>query len=533
MAKKNKMTMTAMLMLAAALLASGCSQGSGTQDTNGTPAPGPATQEKESGQPEAQKRGKFSASIYDRGAVAADQGTYEKNRWTEWMNEQSGVDVSWVPIPRWEEQDKFNLLVASGQAPDLITSYDRPMLARFVSQGVAQPIDEYIEKYSTSYKAYLQEHPELLPHLTFDGKMYAIASLRPTRAQTQIWVRQDWLDKLNLKMPTSVDELLEVARAFRDKDPDGNQAKDTVAIAMSASYGAIVDDWFMARGGEWFMEDGQATLNFFTGRYEDALAFRKLAYDEGLVDKEFVTDQNYERQKQLWVSGKAGFMFGTMMDGPYPEFFENQPDAVMAPVDVLTSKYGKNGYQKEQPNYLLSIMNKDAKDPEAIIKFVDWMIDNGWKTLTTGIEGEHHTLKNGLAVISDPDKFKKEVGFMSEYRIVHQDKMTAESMMAAAGDDAIQQKIAALRGKMFEISESTPYRKDFPYAPTVDAFSDIAGQFTKKWQEVITQVTMGGKDATPQWGVQQIEQEWLNLGGKEINAKVQEWYNANKDSLTE
>ncbi|WP_020618615.1 extracellular solute-binding protein [Paenibacillus daejeonensis] len=511
---KKGMPTVAASMLSVMLLVSACSNdGGGSAGTGETAQP------------------KFSASIYDRGAVAADQGTYEKNKWTDWIDQESGVDVTWVPIPRSQEQDKLNVMVASGQAPDVITSYDRAMLARFINQGVAQPIDEYIEKYSTSYKAYLEANPELLPHLTFDGEMYAIASLRPTRAQTQIWIRQDWLDKLNLTMPTTVDELLEVARAFRDGDPDGNNANDTTAIAMSSAYGAIIDDWYMARSGEWFLEDGEAVMNFFTGRFEDSLAFRKQVYEEGLVDKEFVTDQNHARQKQLWVTGKSGIMFGTILDGPYPEFFENQSDAVMVPVPPLATKYGTNGYQKEQPNYLLSIMNKDTKDPEAIIKFVDWMIEDGWRPLTYGEEGVHHVVQDDQAVIIDSEKFKNEVSFMGEYRIVHQETMTPESLMAAAGDDPVQQKIAELRGEMIKISEATPYRKDFPYPPTVNEFSDVSGQFSKKWTEVVTQVTMGGPTQTPEWGIDQLEKEWSNLGGPAINELVQEWYEANKDSL--
>ncbi|HEY2492903.1 MAG TPA: extracellular solute-binding protein [Paenibacillus sp.] len=513
MYKRKRIATVVIFMLSVMLLVSACSNEGGA-----------ATSEKKS-------QGKFTASIYDRGAVPADQGTYEKNKWTDWIDQQSGVDVTWVPIPRGQEQDKLNVMVASGQAPDLVTSYDRTMLARFVSQGVAQPIDEYIEKYSKAYKAYLDEHSELIPHLTFDGKMYAIASLRSTRAQTQIWIRQDWLEKLNLKMPTTVDELIEVARAFRDRDPDGNNVNDTTAIAMSSAYGAIIDDWYMTRSGEWFIEDGKAMLNFFTGRYEDSLAFRKLVYEEGLVDKEFVTDQNNARQKQLWVTGKAGIMFGTITDGPYPEFFENQPGAVMAPVGPLATKYGTNGYQKEQPNYLLSIMNKNAKDPEAIMKFVDWMIEDGWKPLTYGEENLHYVEKDGQPLIIDQDKFKNEVSFMSEYRIVHQEKMTPESLIAAAGDDPVQQKIANLRGEMLKISEATPYRKDLPYPPTVNEYSDVSGQINKIWTEVVTQVTMGGPDRTPQWGIEQLQKKWSDLGGVDINAKVQEWYDNNKDSL--
>lgn len=511
--------------LGLALIAGGCGNGDDGQNA-ASPSPGGSVVQKSGG--------KITASIFDRGAVPADEGTYEENRWTKWMNEQSGVNVSWVPITRSQEFDKYNMLIASGQAPDLITSYDRNMLARFIQQGVAQPLDDIIDQYSTSYKKYIADHPELKPYVTFDGKTYAIASLRPTRAQTQIWIRQDWLDKLGLPMPTTVDELIEVARAFRDKDPDGNNKNDTIPISISIAYGAIVDDWYMARSGDWTIEDGKATLGFFTDRFKDDLAFRKLAYDENLIDREFATDQTWTRQKQFWLTGKSGILFGyasTAADGPTADFFKANPDAVVAAVPPLATKYGTNGYQKEVPNYLLTLFNKDMKDPQAAMKFVDWMLDDGWKTLTYGVEGENYELKDNLPVMINNDVSNKILSFAGEYRIVTQDELTPESLLVKAGDDPNQQKANKLYGDAIKLSEGTVYRKDFPYPPPVPEYQDIASQFQKKWEEVITQATMGGKSKTPDWAVSQIRKDWEALGGKEVEQKVQAWYDANKDSL--
>src|SRR5690606_10515284 len=118
----------------------------------------------------------------------------------------------------------------------------------------------------------------------------------------------------------------------------------------------------------------------------------------------------------------------------------------------------------------LTIVNKDAKDLEGIIKFVDWMISDGWEPLTYGEEGVHYSIVDGQPVILDQSKWDQEIKFMSEYRIVHQETMTPESLAAQAGSDPIQQEINPLKGEMIRISESYEYRKDFPYPPTVDEF---------------------------------------------------------------
>lgn len=472
-----------------------------------------------------------SASIYDRGQVATSEGTYEENRWTRLINEQSGVKVNWVPIPRNQEADKFNVLLASEQAPDMLATYNRDFMVRWAKEGAIQPLDEYIDQYSTSYKKYLQEHPELKPYLTLeDGKMYAIASLRPTRANTAIYIRQDWLDKLGLAMPKSVDELVSVAKAFRDGDPDGNNVKDTIPMAMSTAYSAITDDWFQARSGAWFVEDGKVTQSFFTPRYKDALAFRQMVYKESLVDKEYATDKEFSRQKQLWTTGRAGIYFSNIsMDNTLGDLQKNNPGAKLAVVPPLSTKYGTNGYEMEVPNFLLTSFNKKMKNPKAAMEFIDWMLDSGWKPLTYGTEGTHYQLVNGIPVTSNYDKWKTEVAYGNEYRLVLQERQTPDYLITRAGKDPTDLAMAQLKNAIIKNTETTPFRKDFPYVPPVSEYSAIATQFEAKWKEINTRMAM--TDETPDKSVAEIRQAWDSLGGDSVTAKVQAWYDANKDKL--
>ena len=62
-----------------------------------------------------------------------------------------------------------------------------------------------------------------------DGKYYGV----PTSAHTYaLFIRQDWLNKLNLKAPSNWDELKKVAQAFTHDDPDGNGKNDTYGFTM-------------------------------------------------------------------------------------------------------------------------------------------------------------------------------------------------------------------------------------------------------------------------------------------------------------
>lgn len=152
MYRNRKLTpaLLAVLLLGTAAL-SACGNGNGNAGTSAGPSPAAASQAP-SADPYASLPKEISGSIYDRGQVATGEGSYEENRWTKYINENSGVKVNWVPIPRNQEADKFNVLIASDQAPDMMTTFNRDFIVRWADEGAIQPLDEYIDKYSTSYK---------------------------------------------------------------------------------------------------------------------------------------------------------------------------------------------------------------------------------------------------------------------------------------------------------------------------------------------------------------------------------------------
>jgi putative aldouronate transport system substrate-binding protein len=245
----------------------------------------------------------ITVEAFDRGAVSTVEGSYEENRWTKYINENSGVKVKWIPVPRAQAIDKMKVLFAAGQAPDLVWDFGRNFMGSLVNQGLVQPVDEFINKYSTVYKAYINSNADLKPFTVFNGKTYAFTTRRSidSIANHGMWIRKDWLDKLGLKTPTTDKELLDVARAFTQKDPDGNGKNDTLGIAFNYNYTTIIRSIYGT--SYYFTDNGK---NYFTNstmcnhdRYKDALTFQKTVYDEGLVDKEYLTDKNYTRERVM------------------------------------------------------------------------------------------------------------------------------------------------------------------------------------------------------------------------------------------
>ncbi len=525
------------ILLAMATVLAACSKsGSNGAEPSGSASAAPGASQSQSDDPDDKKLpGEVSISMFDRGQVSSDEGTYEDNRWVKWIREQSGINVSIVPVPRNQAQEKLNVLIASNQAPDLIWEYDRNYIGQLVTQGVIQPIDEYIEKYSTSYKAYLEQHPELKPYLTFDGKTYAVTTKRAvnTVANHGMWIRQDWLDKLKLKAPTTVEELVEVAKAFKDGDPDGNGKPDTVPIIGYTSFD-IYSSFFAAVNNQWYLEDGKMKYGATLDRFGDAIGLEKQLFELGLVDKEYLTDKGNQRAIQMWSTGKSGICMCQWGSGNtevmMKDLMKNVPEAKPVPLESVASKYGKFGLYQETPAFIYVTFNKNMKNPKAAIEYLDWIFDH-WTSLAYGMEGVHHRLVNGVPQYIDFEKYKKEALYSNEYAVLRPEEMKTEDLLVRAASDPLSQTYGKLQVLGLETAMKNQFRRDVPYQPSFPEISEIQATLKVFLEEIRAKAVMQGKDYTGEWALGEIREEWNRVGGEKAEQIAQEWYERNKGSF--
>ena len=164
----------------------------------------------------------ITVELFDR-SNAPEGSTITENKWTEYVNQEMnkvGINVEFVPVPRWDEITKMQSMVAGQTAPDLTLTYTYAYAEDYFNQGGIWDLTEFIDgpDQALNMKEYLGQ--EVLDiGRNPDGKLYGIVAKRATTAKDNICIRKDWLDDLGLSVPTTPDELY---NAIEPKSSAGN-----------------------------------------------------------------------------------------------------------------------------------------------------------------------------------------------------------------------------------------------------------------------------------------------------------------------
>lgn len=458
--------------------------------------------------------------------VVASEGTAESNRWTKYIAEQTGLDITWVSIPQSDMKTKLNTLLAAGEAPDMFVEYSNAYFQGLVFDGMLMELDDLIEKHSTEYKKYIEENSDLKTWTMLDGKTYAFTNRRPADNILcfGMWIRQDWLDKLNLKAPTTIDEFVEVAKAFK------TLGDDIVPLAYPYQFINTIYD----AHAQWYENADKSGLEYgvVTDRYADAIEMLKRFYDEGIVDKEYFVDKGGANQYELWNSGRAGIIFSSWGSEVNQTLLTNDPNARPVPLEAFSTKYGTNGMFVEAPPQLYVMMNKDCKNPEAGMKLIDWLIGGGWKSLKFGEEGTHYKMDGEVPVtICDSDTKKREVEYASKYMLVNNYKLDPDWIPKMANQDELSQRLANLKVDAMNTINKHHYRRDVPYNPPESRVSSIVSDFSASINAITVKYITGGNQYNKNWCETELKREWELAGGKEADELASKWYKENIDMI--
>ena len=475
-----------------------------------------------------------SVMVYERGWVPSERGTMEDNDWIDWIREDSGLDIRMVAVPRWEVREVLNTQFAAGTAPDLINDFSRDTIAMFQAQGVLAPLDEWIEQYSTSLRQYLADNPQLDPYLRFgeDNQMYAVTTLRSPDSISGhlMWIRQDWLDNVGMDVPTTEEEFFAVADAFVNQDPNGTGQDDTFAFAADHAYNPIIEALYAVYSREWYVDENGVISEARTqDRLVDFFNFHQLANERGWVDPELITDSQRQRQRQLWVTGRAGIHFSGVNPPHYEELLANVPDAEIVPMGPFETRHGRFGLLQEPPAERFVAFNREIANPQAAMAYLDWLVDEGWFTLRFGFEGEHHEMVDGVPkTLLSSDEHNERLRYAWDYILLQQWQLQTEWLPILAADDPMSQEIARMRGEAIDTQLATTFRRDTPFRPTQQEVLNFNDEFGPVFNDIFVEVQLG--TISPQAAYEQAVSEWSRLGGDSVQRIVQDWFNANRDA---
>lgn len=333
------------------------------------------------------------------------------------MEKATGIRIEWIHPSAGQLQEPFNLMVASRDLPDVIlypwgnTGFLPGGAQAYANDGVIIPISDYME-YAPEYAKVLEDYPDIKKRVTDDeGKMYFISLMQPDltmRTYNGFMIRQDWLDKVGLDMPKSTDELYHVLKTFQEKDVNGNGKKDEYFSATGMDKGLLGIEKLMypfgATAGNEAMtqEDGKVVYSPLKPEYKEAAAFLAKLYDEGLLDPEYLLNDNTKlQQKYTNETVGASYSSAGRIVGWTNTLQESNPDAVLAPIPSLVGPNGQ-GYWYESntanitnPGVSLAITTANKHVAETMAWW-DWVFTKeGSMAFNYGKEGTTYTMVDG------------------------------------------------------------------------------------------------------------------------------------------
>jgi putative aldouronate transport system substrate-binding protein len=261
---------------------------------------------------------------------------------------------------------------------------------------------------------------------TVDGSMYGLPDPGAMASTDGLVIRQDWLDKLGLKAPTTMDEFLTVAKAFTANDPDGNGKNDTYGFCAfidgsglnAMGVGPRFDWIYGAYGvaGTWNLTSAaNFGLNVRSNAYMQGTQFIRSLNEAGVIDPDWPTLKKDEFRAR-WKQGSCGMMhenFAALSTkSNYKAFDENFPDGQWS---VLVPPKGPNGDSADGTIilsariYAVSQKAVDAGKGPAIARLLEWMAnDEGYYLLGFGEKGVNYNLddKGNITLDGLPDPAK-------------------------------------------------------------------------------------------------------------------------------
>jgi putative aldouronate transport system substrate-binding protein len=363
------------------------------------------------------KRAAITVEVFDRGTDGGKTNPAQNN-WTDWIKkkvlEDENIEVSFVPVSRWEEVTALNNMMAAGEPPDVCLTYSNELIASYRDFGGLFDMAPHIDTSLADLKAFLGPDTALpgrdLIRRNEDpqtGAIYAIPARRVVVAMRNIFIRKDWLDKLGLPLPSTTEEFYSALKAFKEKDPGGIGKNNVIPFTMGS------DVFWTTQAIVYPFIDPNLSLeerwiNIVVDRYitmpgyKEGIRFINKLYNGGLVDKDFPLYKG-EEQFNYIKNGYVG-SYTDNWDRIYrdsesilKDLQTNIPGAELVPVNSATDADGVARRSAYDPGGVNFFIPAASKNPEAAMRYLNWLSRyENYHFLQVGPEGITHDMIDGI-----------------------------------------------------------------------------------------------------------------------------------------
>lgn len=319
--------------------------------------------------------------------------TYEDNGYTRYLKKQLNIQNKDVFEAGENDnyQETVSMTIASRELPDVMVVNDMDMLQLLVDNDLIEDLTQVYEDCTSSrikdiYNSY---GSEILDNVTFDGKLMALPETNIDDGPSLCWLRKDWMDKLGLDAPETVEDVENIVHEFVQKDPGGNGKGETVGLVCDdeltggcgysyeyqndiifASFGAFPKQWI-------YNKDGEVVYGSVQNEAKAALGKLRQMYQQGTLDNNFLMRES-SNIIELIVSGKCGSFFGPWWspNNPLMSAMQKNPNAEWQPYLIQTDKDGQTSFASQNPNDKYVVVRKGYKHPEIVMKIVSVLFND-------------------------------------------------------------------------------------------------------------------------------------------------------------
>ncbi|SFK75191.1 putative aldouronate transport system substrate-binding protein [Paenibacillus sp. 1_12] len=322
---------------------------------------------------------------------------FATNEYTKFLEEKTNIHIEWDVAPEKSAIEKLNLVLGSGDLPDIIMGFDISPTQQLIYGNTGEFLDltKYIDQYGIETKKMFEKLPYVKDAITAPGgKIYGLPLVNECfhcSLSQKTWIYKPWLDKLGLQVPTTTEEFYNVLKAFKTKDPNGNGKADEIPLAGAAVGPNVnIDSFIMnafvlnpsiVNGSEkrLFINNGKVDVAFNKPEFKDGLEYLNKLYAEGLIAPQSFT-QDRDQAKQMGENPGTVILGAAVAqhDGVFTDTSKGNVGRWLDYVAVPALK-GPKGVQVAPLNNSVSqgrfVITKASKNPEAAFRWADLMYD--------------------------------------------------------------------------------------------------------------------------------------------------------------
>jgi putative aldouronate transport system substrate-binding protein len=496
----------------------------------------------------------ITAWRYTNAGIKYENGdTIDNNIYTKAYLEKLGIKLTykWV-VPQDQFQQKLNISIASGDLPDIMWLNNTALTSLAENDLLYDLTNLFKNNTSQLTKDIMMQDETSFNTAKIGGKLVAMPYTGSAIDSLQVmYARQDWLQKLGLAEPKTMQDVLAIANAFAKKDPDGNGKDDTFGMALVKSFltetHANATGFFVgyhAYPKKW-VKDASGKLAYGSIQPEVKTALKQLQdmYKDGLIDKEFGVKDRPKVVETL-AAGKVGLQFGGMSSpgSVLQSSVDNDPKAEWKayPIPSIDSKVATP--IAKMPISLYYGVNKKTKYPDAIMKLIEFgtegysdkaQADSPYGTSKTGVPvylysaagyepakknlNAHLNILEALKVNNDAKLSGEEKGYYNrilDYRNGNRKNWGQDRIFGTPSSfDVINQYV-----------ESKNMIYDGFYGSPTPTMVEKSSTLDKMEEEVFTKIIMGQSIDS----FDKFVEDWKKLGGDQIIKEINDWAAKNK-----